>query len=128
MSEKLDQFAKELLEKTRANKLEWKVYRNPAGHGREEYLADVGEGYRFQIWRWVSGDNRTISLQLRPPDQPTTIDSTVNNWPPITGYVPPQEAVSRFRLYSDLFDAVRESVYGPEEALGKVEELLRKIG
>ena len=128
MSDKLDQFARELLEKTRANKLEWRVYRNPGGHGREEYLADVGEGYFFQIWRWVSGDNRTISLQLRAPDQPTTIDSTVTNWPPLTGYVPAQETVSRFRLYSDLFDEVRESVCGPEETLGKVEELLRKIG
>jgi hypothetical protein len=128
MSEKLDQFAQELLEKTRAHKLEWRVYRNSAGHGREEYLADVGEGYYFQIWRRVSGDDRTISLQLRAPDQPTTIDSTVNNWPRMVGGVPTQEIVSRFRLYSDLFDAVRESVYGPDETLGKVEELLRKIG
>jgi hypothetical protein len=38
-----------------------------------------------------------------------------------------QERVKRFRAYSDLFDAVRESVYGGEETIGEVEELLRKI-
>jgi hypothetical protein len=39
-----------------------------------------------------------------------------------------QERVKKFRAYSDLFDAVRESVYCGEETIGEVEQLLRKIG
>jgi hypothetical protein len=39
-----------------------------------------------------------------------------------------QDRVKRFRGYSDLFDAVRESVYGGEETIDEVEQLLRKIG
>ena len=134
MSEKLDQFARDLLEKTRAGKLDWKRYLNPAGHGREEYyvgvgdLDGVGDGFFFHVWRRISGDDRTITLQLRPKHQIDAIESVANNWPGLGGGAPLKEAVSRFRLYSDLFDAVRESVYGKEETLGKVEELLRKIG
>jgi len=122
MSEKLDRFVPDLLEKTRANKLHWEEHSNPVG-GEEYLLPDVGDGYSFRIWRRISGENRKITLRLQHSGRPT-LDETVNNWPPLTG----PDMVSRFRLYSDLFDAVRENVYGKDETLEKVEQLLRKIG
>jgi len=127
MNEKLDQFARDLLEKTRAGKLDWKRYLNPIGRG-EEYSVGVGEGYYFAVRRRTSGDNRSITLQLHTKDQPEALEATANNWPGIADGVPAQDTVTRFRLYSDLFDAVRESVYGKDETLGKVEQLLSKIG
>jgi hypothetical protein len=127
MNEKLDQFARDLLEKTKAGKLDWKRYLNPASHGREEYYVGLGDDFSFNIWRRISGDDRTITLQLRPKDKPGAIESVANNWPSLGGGVPLKESVTRFRLYSDLFDAVRESVYGKDEVLDKVEELLKKI-
>ena len=52
----------------------------------------------------------------------------VNNYPRAEAVNDVQQLVMRFRLYSDLFDAVRESVYGGEETIGEVEQLLRRIG
>jgi hypothetical protein len=115
MSEKLDQFAQDLLEKTRSNKLEWRIMANPMG--REEFSVDLDKAYRFHIWLTVSGENRAITLQLWK-DQRPVLESVANI----------QERVKKFRAYSDLFDAVRESVYSGEETIGEVEQLLRKIG
>jgi hypothetical protein len=125
MSEKLDQFARDLLEKTRANKLDWRIMANPMG--REEFSVDLEKEYRFHIWWVVSGENRAITLQLWK-DQRPVLESVANNWPGISNGEIVQERVKRFRAYSDLFDAVRESVYGGEETMGEVEQLLRRIG
>lgn len=124
MSEKLDRFALELLTKTRDGKLDWRIHANP--YGRDQYFVNMPEGYRFGLWQVASGDSRAITLRLEADGQPV-LESMANNWPGVGGGAPGQETVKRFRLYSDLFDAVRESVYGSEETLGKVEELLRKI-
>jgi hypothetical protein len=125
MSEKLDQFAQDLLEKTRSNKLEWRIMANPMG--REEFSVDLDKAYRFHIWLTVSGENRAITLQLWK-DQRPVLESVANNWPAMSNGEIIQERVKKFRAYSDLFDAVRESVYSGEETIGEVEQLLRKIG
>lgn len=124
MSEKLDKFAQDLLNKTREGKLTWLIHANPYG---ERYFVEIDEGYQFDLLQVVSGDSRAVTLRLSHGGRPA-LESVANNWPRAAGGIPAGEAVSRFRLYSDLFDAVRESVYGKEETLGKVEELLRKIG
>jgi len=83
--------------------------------------------YSFHIWLAVSGDNRAITLQLWKDGRPV-LESFANNWPALSNGEIDQERVKRFRAYRDLFDAVRESVYGGEETIGEVEQLLRKIG
>ena len=125
MNERIDQLAQELWEKTRALKLDWRVMANPLG--RDEFSVDLGKGYRFHIWLVVSGENRAITLQLWK-DQRPVLESIANNWPEISNGEILQTRVKKFRAYSDLFDAVRESVYGGEETIGEVEQLLRKIG
>jgi hypothetical protein len=125
MNEKLDQLAQELLVKTRAHKLDWRIMANPLG--RDEFSVDLEKGYRFHIWLVVSGENRAITLQLWKDHHPI-LESVANNWPEISSGEIVQERVKKFRAYSDLFDAVRESVYGGEETIGEVEQLLRKIG
>jgi len=125
MNERIDQLAQELLEKTRAQKLDWRIMANPLG--RVEFSVDLDKGYRFHIWSVDSGDNRAITLQLWKDGRPA-LESLANNWPALSNGEVIQERVKRFRAYSDLFDAVRESVYGGEETIGEVEQLLRKIG
>ncbi len=123
MSEKLDRLVPEILKKTRDGILDWRISANP--YGREEYFVNIGD-YKFFLWQIASGDSRSISLRLSH-DSEGPLESMANNWPGATGAAPAQPIVVRFRLYSDLFDAVREHVHGSDEALGKVEELLRKI-
>ncbi len=125
MSEKLDQFALNLLVKTRAKKLDWRIHANP--YGRDQYYVDLEDGYRFGLWQVASGDSRSVTLRLEVGGHPA-LETTASNWPGIIGGASAKDAVARFRLYSDLFDAVREGVYGSEETLEKVEQLLKKIG
>jgi hypothetical protein len=125
MNERIDQLAQELLEKTRAHKLDWRIMANPLG--RDEYSVDLEKGYRFHVWLVVSGENRAITLRLLKDGHPV-LESIANNWPEISNEEILQERVKKFRAYSDLFDAVRESVYGGEETIDEVEQLLRKIG
>jgi hypothetical protein len=125
MNEKLDRFAQELLEKTRADKLVWQPLADPGDP--EGFFVDLGQGFSFQIRSVVSGEYRTIALQLWR-DQIPRLESMVNNSPRSEAVNDVQQLVKRFRLYSDLFDTVRERVYGGDETIGEVEQLLRKIG
>jgi hypothetical protein len=121
----MDKLAQDLLAKTRAQKLDWRILANPLG--RDEFSVDLEKEYSFHIWRVVSGDNRAITLQLWKDGRPV-LEAFANNWPGVSSGEIDQDRVKRFRSYSDLFDAVRESVYGGEETIGEVEQLLRKIG
>ena len=125
MSERLDQLAQELLEKTLAKKLDWRIMANPLG--RDEFSVDLEKEYSFHIWLVASGDNRAITLQLWKDGRPV-LESFANNWPGMPIGDTDKLRLKRFRAYSDLFDAVRESVDGGEETIGEVEQLLRKIG
>ena len=124
MSQRIDQLAQELLIKTREEKLDWRIMANPMG--RDEFSLDLEQGYRVHIWLIVSGDNRAFTLQLWKDGRPV-LESFANNWPALTSSEDVQEKLKRFRTYSDLFDAIRENVYGGEQMLGEVEELLRRI-
>jgi hypothetical protein len=125
MNERIDQLAQDLLDKTRAQKLDWRIMANPLG--RDEFSVDLEKEYSFHIWLVTSGDNRAITLQLWKDGRPI-LESFANNWPALSNGEIDEERVKRFRAYSDLFDAVRESVYGGEETIGEVQQLLRRIG
>jgi len=125
MNERIDQLAQDLLDKTRAQKLDWRIMANPLG--RDEFSVDLEKEYSFHIWLVASGDNRAITLQLWKDGRPI-LESFANNWPALSNGEVDEARVKRFRAYSDLFDAVRESVYGGEETIGEVQQLLRRIG
>jgi hypothetical protein len=127
MSERIDQWARELLEKTRENKLDWRIMPNPLG--RDWFIVDIDDNhqYEFHLWSVESGENREITLRLQKGGR-TVLESVANNLPAISGPEAFQEKAKKFRVLSDLFDAVREYVYGKDEMAGEVEQLLRKIG
>jgi hypothetical protein len=127
MSEKIDQWALDLLEKTRESKLDWRIMANP--QGRDWFVVDIANDHQFEfhLWSVDSGENREITLRLQKGGR-TVFESVANNLPAISELEAFREKVKKFRALSDLFDAVREYVYGKEETAGEVEELLRKIG
>ena len=129
MSEKMDQFASELLDKTRTGSPDW-IRIETGDQEEEEYSLDLGEGYRFHVLSTTSGDDRSILLQLYQ-NQRILDESSARNWLSLVGQktLMDSERVKRFRLYSDLVDSVRECVPSrkPEKEFGEVEELLRKI-
>ncbi|MDR3727553.1 MAG: hypothetical protein P4K86_10975 [Terracidiphilus sp.] len=130
MTDRLDQFADELLQKTRAGKLRW-VFLDGLNRPNPEmkgYTVDIGDGVKFVIRRWQTGENVRITLQLLSLPGSDLIRTEVRNWPINLVDENSQEAVRRFRLYSDLFDAAYESSVDIEQEFDKVEELLRKIG
>jgi hypothetical protein len=94
MSERLDQLAQELLEKTLAKKLYWRIMANPLG--RDEFSVDLEKEYSFHIWLLASGDNRAITLQLWKNGRPV-LESFANNWPAISNVGTDKERLKRFQ-------------------------------
>jgi hypothetical protein len=131
MTERMDKFAEELLQKTLAKKLKWTSGTNlRADVAIESYLTQLGDGdgVTFLISRSQSGENIRVSMMLQMHPQSSPVRVEVRNWPLRHDGSTDEEAVRRFRLYSDLFDAARESTFDVDDEFGKVEELLRKIG
>ena len=132
MIEKLDQFARELVEKTHAKKLNWRRMTD-LDSDVEGFTVDLDQNFSFQLRSVVGvGPNHnsdtyhTIALQLWKDHLPMR-ESVVRNWQSTNTSENMQEMATRFRLYSDLLDVVREGVYDSEGTFVKVEELLRKI-
>ena len=132
MNERLDKLAEEFLQKTRCGKLRWEqgTFLPLSDRVNESFLATLGEdnSVRFLVSRLQMGENIriTLTLQTSPQAKPTFVE--VRNWPMRPDGSIDSEAVNRFWLYSDLFDAAKESTVNVDEEFGKVEELLRKIG
>ena len=132
MSERLDQFAQELLEKTRTKKLTWRRIEN-LDSDVEGFVVELTQGFSFQLRSVVaegpkqdSEMYRTISLQLWR-DHLTMHETVVRNWQSIKTNESMSEMARRFRLYSDLLNVVRLGVFDNEGTFVEVEELLRKI-
>ena|ERR1039457_7023163 len=130
MSDKAEEWAQQLLNKTEAKKLEW----FPADETEfDTFRADIGDGFLFSIQRSATGsDNKVISLQLRKGGSIVFTDK-VNNLVSlsraIVGMVgPPDDRISKFRLFSDLFRAAQKSAMGGEQTIERVQQLLERLG
>jgi hypothetical protein len=130
MSDKAEEWAQQLLNKTEAKKLEW----FPADETEfDTFRADIGDGFLFSIQRSATGsDNKVISLQLRKGGSIVFTDK-VNNLVSlsraIVGMVgTPDDRISKFRLFSDLFRAAQKSAMGGEQTIERVQQLLERLG
>jgi hypothetical protein len=153
MSDKAEEFAKQLLEKTDSGKLQWSaLWEGPS----ENYRADLGDGYSFSIKRVADGDNKVLSFWLTGPEG-IVLSATADNLPatlnaigkgalignafvPVIGLAVGAiaghsagsaldfAATSRFQLFSDLFYAARKNASQEIHAMEKVQELLERLG
>jgi hypothetical protein len=75
MSDKAEEFAKQLLEKTENGKLRWQFV---AGDLSENYRTDLEDGFSFWIKRKTDGDNKVITFTLTQPEG-TVLSKVVDN-------------------------------------------------
>jgi len=142
MSAKAEEFARQLLAKTLDGKLKWHFVPDPE---LETYRSDAGDGMFFSIKRLARGDDKFIIFELVEPERVVLVDRE-DNIPlvPLVGSpfplrlsnsmlsgVPaePFEAskLRRFRLYNDLFYAVRETAEGGDPSIEKAEQFLARL-
>lgn len=130
MTDRLDRFAEELLQKTASGKLSWRLLETVGrSHGEMDgYCVDLGDQFQFVLRRFRSRDNIRITFHLVSLSDAYATRTEVRNYPLILSDTENQDKVHRFRLYSDLFHAARESSIDRNQEFDKVEELLRKIG
>jgi hypothetical protein len=130
MSDKAEEFAKQLLEKTENGKLRWQFV---AGDLSENYRTDLEDGFSFWIKRKTDGDNKVITFTLTQPEG-TVLSKVVDNILAV-GQVKALEGfgisafpkVNQFRLFSNLFHAARKSAVVENGTLQKVQQLLERL-
>ncbi len=142
MSVKAEEFATQLLEKTRDGKLKWYFVADPES---EVYKSDAEGGISFCIKRLAQGDNKTIIFELTEVGRVALSDS-VSNFPvsdELRKAIDKAQVlmerlglgekayddfrIRRFRLYSDLFYAARESADGGDQAIEKAQQFLARL-
>jgi hypothetical protein len=143
MSEKAEEFARELLEKTKDGKLKWQTI---AAANSETFEANADDGISFHIMRNARGDDKILTFELTELGR-VVLRDTESNFGYATdsdllreqamGFMlnkrggqpsqPYDSRISRFRLYSDLFHAAREVAEGGNQAIEKAQEFLRRL-
>ncbi|WP_263353747.1 hypothetical protein [Acidicapsa acidisoli] len=142
MSAKAEEFATQLLEKTRDGKLKWYFVADPE---LETYKSDAEGGISFIIKRKTFGENKVLTFELTEPGR-VVLSDMESNFPissdlrrvleegrtilerfglqqePIDDY-----KITRFRLYSDLFYAARETAQGGDQAIEKAQQFLARL-
>jgi len=152
MSDKAEELARQLLEKTEIGKLRWNFVPKTRGTDEwadsEKYETDLEGVYSFCIHRTTAGDNKVIGLELTSPSG-VLLSAHVDNFP-FPGDVPtpylrsrevlgggsrsvlaePADAskVARFRLFSDLFHSARKNAVAEGQTIEKVQQLLEGLG
>jgi hypothetical protein len=144
MSERAEEFAARLLDSTLAGKLQWSAVPDPEV---ESYKYEAEDGISFRIKREAKGDDKSVTFELIEVGRVVLTD-TETNIPyatnselvrdqamafllnlrsgerlPRTG----DTRIKRFRLYSDLFYAARETAEGKDMAIEKAQQFLSKL-
>ncbi len=153
MSDKAEELARQLLEKTESGKLLWTFVPEAMPDGdwleSEKFRTNLDDVFSFFISRRVNGDNKTLDFELSQPGRVVLSAQARNNVPigPVTrklleirrGFTSlddkerlaePIDApvVARFRLFSDLFHAARKNAMGGDQTIEKVQQLLERLG
>lgn len=153
MSDKAEELARQLLEKTKRGKLRWtfvpEIASGGDGFDAEKYRTDLDGGFSFFISRKSHGDDKTLALELAQPGR-VVLSGQAQNF----SFVGPktqelreirgsqtsldklatfqmllnEAAISRFRLFSDLFYVARKSAVVEDQTIEKVQQLLEKLG
>ena len=147
MSAKAEELAALLLRRTLEGKLGWRYEPPPV---LETYRSDADDGLSFQIKRSVRGDDKRLIWELTEEGKIVLSDTEDNAEEPQNSALLRDQAVAmllhqsseglspqilqvdrkikRFRLYSDLFYAARESAGGGDQsAIEKAQEFLAKL-
>jgi hypothetical protein len=145
MSEQGEQWARQLLEKTKAGKLDWSTVRDQQF---DTYRAEIGDGFSFFVQRKVAEDDyKQIFLELKENGRSILADKADNQISSLakifsqaesriilSDKTPAQEYtqessghIARFRLFSDLFYAARTKAMGGEQTLKKVQKLIESL-
>lgn len=145
MSTKAEEFATQLMERTKEGKLTWRNVPDPV---IELYKADAGDGISFNIARRAWGDDKVLTFELIDSGRLVLAD-TAGNYPNFPkdpkirglweeartimskGGIPVEPIdeyqIRRFRLYSDLFYAARKVAEGRDLAIEKAEQFLARL-
>jgi hypothetical protein len=153
MSDKAEELARQLLEKTESGKLLWTFVPEAISDGdwleSEKLRTDLDDGFSFFISRRVNGDNKRLDFELSQPGR-VVLSAQSNNFPFIgpktrklleirRGFISPDykeklaepvdaPVLARFRIFSDLFHAARRSAMGGDQTIEKVQQLLERLG
>lgn len=146
MSNKAEELARQLLEKTNGGKLTWTYIPEgpPAGDWSEfeKFRADLEDGFSFFISRLANGDDKIVELELSQPGR-IVLSERASNFPLVgpktrqlleirRNYRPDEPLemplVARFRLFSDLFYAARKSALHGDQTIERVQQLLERLG
>jgi hypothetical protein len=142
MSDKAEELAKQILEKTNANKLIW----NPvSGSVSESYQSNLEGVFSFCISRTATGDNKILGFEVNSPSG-IVLSAQADNFPMLganpyersrrmmgggdkgTTSEPVDTAkIARFRLFSDLFHAARANAVAEDQTIEKVQQLLERL-
>ena len=152
MSNRAEELAKQLLEKTESGKLLWNVVHETPGElnsaNSEKYRTDLEGVFSFSIERTATGDDKVLRFELTSPsgivfsehadnlplspklsailEQGRTILKKFDGIHP--GEPTDASKISRFRLFSDLFYAARRSSVDGDQTIEKVQQLLERLG
>jgi hypothetical protein len=143
MSDKAEELAKQLLEKTEGGKLSWRFVPAAADGNwpdTQEYRTDLEDGFSFSISRNANGDNKILAFELTQLGR-MVLSAQADNFPiflqtPEPGFdsgkpsEPPiiHSKIARFRLFSDLFRAARKNAVVEDQTIEKVQQLLERLG
>ncbi|HUY94946.1 MAG TPA: hypothetical protein VMU71_06590 [Terracidiphilus sp.] len=147
MSDKAEELARQLLEKTESGKLIWTFVpeNSPEVYWSEyeKFRADLDGGFSFFISRLANGDNKIVEFELSQPGR-VVLSVQANNFPIVGGPKTRQlldirksqrpdepldaPLIARFRLFSDLFYAARKSAVHEDQTIEKVQQLLERLG
>jgi hypothetical protein len=150
MSDKAEELAKQLLEKTEGGKLPWHFVASTAAGEywgeKEGYRTDLEDGSSFSITRKTNGDNKVLIFELSQPGRVVLSAQSSNFIGPKTRELleirrdfirsvdeeklaEPIDApmVARFRLFSDLFHAARKNAVDEDLTIEKVQQLLARL-
>ena len=143
MSTKAEEFAAKLIERTKENKLKWRYIPDP---DVEKYKTDAEAGISFSIARKAWGDDKILTFELAELDRVVLSDTADNSltdpkvkglsererklnvlYPTMAVESSDEPKIRRFRLYSDLFYAVRKVAEGRDLAIEKAEQFLARL-
>jgi len=156
MNDKAEELIRQILEKTERGKLLWHfVSLAPPGDPWTEadnYRADLEDGSSFTIRRLTSGDNKILDFELsqngrvilseqadnflfgtifQGPEMRKLLEirrSHISDYKENLAESADEPKVVRFRLFSDLFYAARESAVAKDQTIEKVQQLLERLG
>lgn len=142
MSAQAEEFARQLLEKTEGGKLKWQFVTDPQV---EIYKYDAEDGISFNIKRQTQGDDKILTFELSEQGRVVLTDAEDNIRFAVNselvreqaiafmlnrradGKLPIDTKIARFRLYSDLFYAARETAEGKDQAIEKAQQFLARL-